>query len=598
MKANDGKWYSPGALGYSLSMVPAVALSDLMHRFYQVPPPEHFPLESDWSLLFFASFTNAFVTATLGIIILLYGQALGWPKKHAVIVSLVTIFTTNLFPASKFSFAQPLFTCFTILCFYLIKRYSLTSRIRYLLFAGLAFVAVVFSYNVAYYLPIIPFLVYLFLLLKPARRWQIARWLIPLFALAIIWKWKTLVGLLPMLHVKPKALFEGTWGYLFSPGKSLFLYSPILVLILIFWQKLTRRYWPEIASFLLLAFMFIFFYGPADLFGGIKGYHLIWYGGMTWGPRYLVPLLPFLGLLVGMVLLKLNTLQRYLVFYPLLLGSLAVQLVGVSVPYLLQYRDLPYSIFINQDEISAYEYASFIPRYSPLSTMLKELRVKLKTLPQTLNHGIYDARFYDGFDLPLYTGNGIIRGWRQEGHISFRNLPTNAQLTLQLNNVPDASDGAEIANVEVKSNQQQLAKLKLVPHNQASLDITTSKLISQGDKSYLDLFVSYTATPSSPHVIYIEKLAINDIPVNLGSIDYPDASSLGQKTTTEPYRFYGNKQKDPWALWYMRAGVNERTLDFWWMKNFYYWDRPQKLIWGLFAIDVVVLGVSILMLRK
>jgi hypothetical protein len=81
---------------------------------------------------------------------------------------------------------------------------------------------------------------------------------------------------------------------------------------------------------------------------------------------------------------------------------------------------------------------------------------------------------------------------------------------------------------------------------------------------------------------------MNDTNVNLASLDYPDVSSMGRETTPIPYQYYGNRDNDNWDLWYLRARINEQTLDFWWVKNMYYWDRPQQFIACLFVIDVAL----------
>jgi len=117
-----GKWRAPGSLGYSLSMVPAVALSDLVLKHFGAAPPDHFPLQSDWTVLFFASFTNSFMTAIIAVLMLLYAFELGQTKKQAVLTSLFTVFLTLLFPLSKEGFAHPLFIAGLLSSFYLIKR--------------------------------------------------------------------------------------------------------------------------------------------------------------------------------------------------------------------------------------------------------------------------------------------------------------------------------------------------------------------------------------------------------------------------------------------------------------------------------------------
>ena len=81
------------------------------------------------------------------------------------------------------------------------------------------------------------------------------------------------------------AVTDGLYGLLLSPGKSLFLYAPPLLLSLAGLPLLVRaRGW---RSFVLVATPLVYL-----LVYGSKG---VWHGG-GWGPRYLVPALPFLVL--------------------------------------------------------------------------------------------------------------------------------------------------------------------------------------------------------------------------------------------------------------------------------------------------------------
>ena len=76
--------------------------------------------------------------------------------------------------------------------------------------------------------------------------------------------------------------WEGAVGLLFSPGKSVFLYAPPLLLSVALWPRF-RRMAPALADVLALA------WGTALLFYGAWW---AWHGGWSWGPRLLVPLMP------------------------------------------------------------------------------------------------------------------------------------------------------------------------------------------------------------------------------------------------------------------------------------------------------------------
>ena len=77
-------------------------------------------------------------------------------------------------------------------------------------------------------------------------------------------------------------------GLVASPGKSLFLYSPIVVLgaVPLFAHPPQGRRRLDVAWPLALLALFVVTYALA------RGE--LWWGGTGWGPRYMVPLSPFL----------------------------------------------------------------------------------------------------------------------------------------------------------------------------------------------------------------------------------------------------------------------------------------------------------------
>ena len=71
------------------------------------------------------------------------------------------------------------------------------------------------------------------------------------------------------------------YGLLASPGKSVFIYSPVVLLGVIGWPAFYRRYSVLAATLLLLSAALLFSLRTSN-----------WWGGLTWGPRFLLPLLP------------------------------------------------------------------------------------------------------------------------------------------------------------------------------------------------------------------------------------------------------------------------------------------------------------------
>lgn len=85
--------------------------------------------------------------------------------------------------------------------------------------------------------------------------------------------------------------WEGALGLLLSPGKGALLYAPPLALSALLWPRFRRRA-PALAWFLLLA------WGAALAF---YGSWWAWDGGWSWGPRFVVPLLPLSCLPLGLL---------------------------------------------------------------------------------------------------------------------------------------------------------------------------------------------------------------------------------------------------------------------------------------------------------
>jgi hypothetical protein len=117
-------------------------------------------------------------------------------------------------------------------------------------------------------------------------------------------------------------LWRGLEGLLVSPGKGLLWYCPLIVLALALWTGLLRRRPAEgvLALGVILPTLLVFATYP------------VWWGGICWGPRYLVPLLPLALLPLAYLhewLRRASVLTRASAVIIAL--SVAVQLAGVAV---------------------------------------------------------------------------------------------------------------------------------------------------------------------------------------------------------------------------------------------------------------------------
>lgn len=144
---------------------------------------------------------------------------------------------------------------------------------------------------------------------------------------------------------------EGIVGLLFSPGKSIFLYSSPLILSLILWPKF-RHNNPALAwALMLMAITALIFYGA----------WWAWHGGWVWGPRFLVPLVPLWCLPLGMLPPRRNWASLMLV----------VCVLGVIVQILGTFTDVtPHYAKVfgdnNPDDETGYAMVHYSPAHSPL----------------------------------------------------------------------------------------------------------------------------------------------------------------------------------------------------------------------------------------
>ncbi|MBZ0315760.1 MAG: hypothetical protein K8L91_05015 [Anaerolineae bacterium] len=144
---------------------------------------------------------------------------------------------------------------------------------------------------------------------------------------------------------------DGIVGLLFSPGKSIFLYSPPLILSLILWPKLRRKNPPLAWALIIIAGTALIFYGA----------WWAWHGGWVWGPRFLVPLVPLWCLPLGM--LPRHRIWASLMLVMCVLGVI-VQILGaftyVTPHYAKVFGDN------NPDDETRYAMVHYSPAHSPL----------------------------------------------------------------------------------------------------------------------------------------------------------------------------------------------------------------------------------------
>jgi hypothetical protein len=196
------------------------------------------------------------------------------------------------------------------------------------------------------------------------RNWRpVVSFLIPVVVsglLALWWNWARYGNIFDTGYVETETfsgnLLTGLYGLTIGPARGFVWYNPVLLLaipgVAIFWRSHRRIL---LLSVLLTALYFAMY-----------AMWYMWHGGYSWGPRFLVPVVPFVSLIAGAGWGLLVTQRRWGAigaFLALVLTALsvAVQWLGMVVPFALV-----------QDWLAANVQPLFAPqtftelRYSPL----------------------------------------------------------------------------------------------------------------------------------------------------------------------------------------------------------------------------------------
>ncbi len=297
----DGELYSRKGLGMPLLAFPLVWFAQVWQSL---------------GLAQTALLLNPLLTAWTGALIFRAGRRLEWGRTAAMITAFVFGLATMAWPYTQTFFSDPVAAWGLFGAFYGILAYRQTSRKRYLLLAGLA-------WGIAYLSRVINLVtlpIYLVLLVTVLVR-TIDRPLRPAILqnlmAVIVHNWRAFVSFMfPVIGAGIASLwwnfarygspwdsgyveaetFSADWlfgifGLIMGPARGLIWYAPILILAIPgsiwFWRE---KRW-VLYAFLSLTVVFIALYGK----------WFMWHGGFSWGPRFLVVLLPFLSLLTGPV---------------------------------------------------------------------------------------------------------------------------------------------------------------------------------------------------------------------------------------------------------------------------------------------------------
>ena len=350
----DGYLFSKYGPGQPVAAAPLYALGRYALR-------KVLPLTDDRDFLvgrFFTLLLPALATALTGALLCRWAALLYGSARMGVALALLFGLGTLAWPYSRFFFSEPLFTACLVLA-------ALAIRTRHPLLAGLALGYAVFTrVGGAALLPAFGLYAWLVFAVDGGNVQTFKRfgWMalggLPFALLLLAYNWVRFRALTEQGYASEGFtgnLLVGLYGLLLSPGKSVFLYVPLLLALPWAIVPFARRYRPEAALVGALAAITLL----------QSALWWIWWAGWGWGPRFLVPLMPFLILMLG-VLLERRAWRR-IIGLALLPLSIAVNLLGILVDF------NSYIIAVTGGDMSREAIYLFQPAYSPILAHIRSL---------------------------------------------------------------------------------------------------------------------------------------------------------------------------------------------------------------------------------
>ncbi|HOO57195.1 MAG TPA: hypothetical protein PLN69_10250 [bacterium] len=378
----DGEYYSKYSPLNSFLMLPLVWIGLNLHG---IMPEGTSP---DMQIFFMAGFLNPIITAATVVCVALLCAGLGISRRSSIITAAIFGFCTMALPYSKTSFTEPM----AALCICaslsgaILYRKTESKTALLLAMAGAALLPLA---RLSSIVAVVPVLLYL-----TTRKdfWKAA---VP--AGCAVAAGLLIYGLLNYMRfgsfletgygseaVKFDSPFLiAVYGYIFSSDKSIFAYSPPLLLaipglVIGFRKKLSREMLCIAGIFLISIIVYGRWYG--------------WEGGHAWGPRFMLTVIPVLMAAAGLFIE--NAARKpfaKIVLYLLVLLGLTVQFAATSVKFNPNYENISVKYDIEDAYSEGRLFSPGAPRFLPFK---KQFRVTLAHYSYTFRH----IREYLGHD--------------------------------------------------------------------------------------------------------------------------------------------------------------------------------------------------------
>jgi hypothetical protein len=331
----DNRYYSCREILPALLCIPSVMMGNALARDGRLGPPpaaqESKPgAEVNWPIFLSVLLGPLFTAGTLLCLHAFVCQE-GGSRGDALLLTVIAGCATPLLVYSKTIFPQVFEAFLLMLAFLVAARWRRSGAATAALVMGIA--CGLSLMNRVGFVPVsVCFLAYLVFTGTAERR---VRWRAVLLFLLPVMAGAAVTGLVNWLrwgspfdagrHRDAETFSTPIWigvaGLLASPGKGLWVYAPVMVLPLVFIRSLWRRGKAEVLLALTITAIYL----------GLYGCWYDWPGGLAWGPRFLVALIPPWLALLGRAFLEGSGRWARATVGAVLPIGLAVQAVGIAL---------------------------------------------------------------------------------------------------------------------------------------------------------------------------------------------------------------------------------------------------------------------------
>lgn len=353
---HDGRVFCKYGLGRPLAVIPLYYLGKAFAG-------AEIPGFAELNLEFWLSLFDQLITPLLLVFLYFIVRRLGYRKRTAFLTAVAGGAGTMLWMMSKYSFEHTLDATLGTAAILLLLRFRDRPRWLELALAGLAlgWIGLTRIIDLAGFLPAVSLYVVYLLFKRHPSSWpkkvgRLAAFVMPLalcVAIVLAYNYYRFNDLFEFGYdddaFSLRTAYVALIGYTISPGKGLFVFSPVLLLLIWAVRPFLRKNRPE--GLLLLGLVLGLF--------SLYVQHLFWHGDWCMGPRFLTPLVPPLLVLLAAFFerpeFEAGRFPRYATWFLIALGSI-VQLSCVAIDF--NWWCAKYQLDLNG--------ARFYPGYSPV----------------------------------------------------------------------------------------------------------------------------------------------------------------------------------------------------------------------------------------